>query len=78
MIVSALENTKCGVPPQIPNGKIAYQRSVNEDGSSVAIACEDGFLLQVQGLICEKGEWSSGGISFTDICTRELSSVSRR
>lgn len=73
VIVSTLENTKCRTPPQIPNGKVPNEHSVNKDGSVVAIACEEGFLRQVEYLSCERGEWRSGGTAFAEICTRESS-----
>ncbi|XP_075901175.1 complement factor H-like [Nelusetta ayraudi] len=63
-----IDNTTCGKPPVIPNGRLTDGQHVNKEDSTVAVICEEGFMAQVQNFTCTKGEWSSFGKPLTDIC----------
>lgn len=70
-VVPAIDDTVCGKPPVIPNGRLTDEQHVNKEDSTVAVVCEEGFIAQVQNLTCTNGEWSSFGKPLRDICKCE-------
>lgn len=71
LVVPAIDDTVCGKPPVIPNGKLTGGHTVYVADSTVTVNCEEGFLAQVQNFICLNGEWNSRGTPLPDVCKSE-------
>lgn len=70
VIVSSLEESKCGKIPVIPNGEVLARERVDPEDER-RITCEQGFVAQVYTLTCREGQWSSGQFQLNDVCKRE-------
>ena len=71
VIVSFLEESKCGKIPVIPNGEVPATPSVYQENDSVDIVCQHGFNAQVSKLTCHRGQWNSNSVQLNEVCKRE-------
>lgn len=71
LVVPAIVESLCGDPPVIPNGKLTRGGLATQEGSTVAVTCDEGFLAHVRNFVCESGEWNSRGTPLPEVCKRE-------
>ncbi|XP_034564178.1 complement factor H-like [Notolabrus celidotus] len=65
-----IENSQCGEPPVIPNGRVTPQGTRTRQ--TLWLDCDNGFDAQVQRLTCEGGNWYFGGLSPETLCIHSI------
>ncbi|CAN9500722.1 unnamed protein product [Ophioblennius macclurei] len=63
-----IEETKCGEPPEIPNGVATEHPQPDEEAQILVITCKKGYSADIEQLTCQDKKWHSNGVPFETLC----------